>query len=388
MKMTLFGASHELYNRQLVGLTLKDKNISGLRERVNITMEMTEYINETQEPSCQFLNFSTRNFSSDGCNTLWTRGQTNLTCSCDHLTYFGVLMINAQISKEDSEILNYITLIGCSLSLCALVITTLLFTSNRVLRVDVSMKVHINLVIALMLLNLHFLLSSTLSAQPSSGLCLYMALFLHYSLLAGFSWMALEGFHLYLLLVKVFNIYVQRYLLKLSMVGWGVPAVIVSVVVIINRDFYGQAPLSTSNDTICYIKNETVKYVTTLGVFSVVFLVNMILFGVALRHVFILRRVKEVQFSSCWSKKKDIFTLLGVITLLGITWGLIFFSFGYLTTAGLYVFSILNSLQGFFIFLWFAMSLRKGKRTATAATTDAATSAAARMSNEMRSTSQ
>lgn len=83
------------------------------------------------------------------------------------------------------------------------------------------MKVHINLVVALMLLNLHFLLSSTVPAQSSRGLCFYMALLLHYSLLATFSWMALEGFHLYLLIVKVFNIYVQRYLLKLSIVGWG-----------------------------------------------------------------------------------------------------------------------------------------------------------------------
>lgn len=35
------------------------------------------------------------------------------------------------------------------------------------------------------------------------------------------SWMPLERFHLYLLLVIVFNIYVRRYLLKLSLVEWG-----------------------------------------------------------------------------------------------------------------------------------------------------------------------
>ncbi len=83
------------------------------------------------------------------------------------------------------------------------------------------MKVHISLVIALILLNLHFLLSAAVAAQASEQLCFYMAVALHYFLLASFSWMALEGFHLYVLLVKVFNIYVRRYLLKLSVVGWG-----------------------------------------------------------------------------------------------------------------------------------------------------------------------
>ncbi|XP_006779759.1 adhesion G-protein coupled receptor G2-like [Neolamprologus brichardi] len=153
------------------------------------------------------------------------------------------------ITKKDQEILTRITVIGCSISLFTLVIAILLFITNRKLRQDVSMKVHINLVIALMLLNLHFLPSQAVAAGSPSGLCLYMALLLHYSLLATFSWMALEGFHLYLLLVKVFNIYVKKYLLKLSVVGWGVPAMIVSVVVIIDRTFYGLAPLDTSHSS-------------------------------------------------------------------------------------------------------------------------------------------
>lgn len=93
--------------------------------------------------------------------------------------------------------------------------------SNRKVRTDVSLKVHINLTIALILLNVYFLLGYIVEAPSSTGLCLYMALSLHYSLLATFAWMALEGFHLYLLLVKVFNIYIRRYMLKLSLVGWG-----------------------------------------------------------------------------------------------------------------------------------------------------------------------
>ncbi|XP_014185164.2 adhesion G-protein coupled receptor G2-like isoform X2 [Haplochromis burtoni] len=374
---SVFESPHEVYDQRLVGLSVQGKKISGLQERINITMEFTKKIDETQKPSCQFFNYSTYTFREDGCVTHWTHRQNNITCSCNHLTYFGILIIpDPSITKKDQEILTHITVIGCSISLFTLVIAILLFITNRKLRQDVSMKVHINLVIALMLLNLHFLPSQAGAAGSSSGLCLYMALLLHYSLLATFSWMALEGFHLYLLLVKVFNIYVKKYLLKLGVVGWGVPAMIVSVVVIIDRTFYGLTPVDASNSSstaICYITNDKVKW-TTVGLFSLVFLFNVIMFGVTVRQVFILHHTRGFGQNNLDKFKKDICSLAGVMTLLGITWGLVLFSFGPLTTPALYLFCILNSLQGFFIFLWFVMSLRKVKTSAT------------KMSSETRST--
>ncbi|XP_019216673.1 adhesion G-protein coupled receptor G5-like [Oreochromis niloticus] len=91
----------------------------------------------------------------------------------------------------------------------------------------------------------------------------------------------------------------------------------------------------------------------------------MFMFGATIRRVWILRKSTEFGQNNHDRAKKDICTLLGVMTLLGITWGLVFFSFGYLTTVGLYLFCILNSFQGFFIFLWFMMSLRKAKTSVT-----------------------
>ncbi|XP_035538089.1 adhesion G-protein coupled receptor G5-like [Morone saxatilis] len=362
---TIWGSSEKIHESRLVGLSVRGKKISGLQERVNITMNLTS-VNVTRTPSCVFFNFSTKKFSDDGCTTQWKPSQNQVTCSCDHLTYFGVLMVSASLSPEDQNILSYITIIGCSLSLFTLVITVILFITNRKVRADVSMRVHINLAIALILLNVHFLPSQAVAALPSSGLCFYIAIAIHYSLLATLSWMALEGFHLYLLLVKVFNIYIRRYLLKLSLVGWGIPAVIVSIVIIIDKGTYGHATLSDSKSSrICYITNNTVKMVTTVGMFGFVFIFNMIMLGVTVRRIVSLRQSKEFGQSDHDRAKRDICTLLGVITLLGITWGLVFFSFGYLATAGLYLFCILNSLQGFFIFLWFVMSLRKINNSTT-----------------------
>lgn len=92
---------------------------------------------------------------------------------------------------------------------------------HRELQTEDSKKIHANLVIALILLNLHLIPSEVAAESSSPGLCLYMALALHYSLLATFCWMGLEGFHLFRLMVKVFNIYINRYMLKIILVGWG-----------------------------------------------------------------------------------------------------------------------------------------------------------------------
>nr|XP_054594643.1 adhesion G-protein coupled receptor G2 isoform X2 [Nothobranchius furzeri] len=357
--------SGELYSSRLIGLSVTGKEISGLQERVNITLSTATSLNMTQKPQCVFLNTTVQAFKTDGCLTVWEPGQDYVTCSCDHLTYFGVLLVSVSegnVSPKDQEVLSYITMIGCSISLFALVITVFIFITNRKLRADNCKKIHISLAVALILLNLHFLPSQAVAAGSSTQFCFYVAFGLHYSLLATFSWMALEGLHLYLLLVKVFNIYISRYLLKVSMVGWGVPAVIVSVV-IINRDCYGHTPLDESNPNgtaICYIINEKVKWMT-LGVFNVVFLFNVTMFWVTAKWFLCSHVNKKVGQNKHYEAKRELVTLLTLTVLLGITWGLIFFSFGTLTTPGLYVFCILNSLQGFFILIYFLLSLKKTK---------------------------
>lgn len=97
--------------------------------------------------------------------------------------------------------------------------------SFRRRRPEKSVTVHLHLAGALLCLHLSFLLSGlwvlVLKESDEGWLCRGLGLLLHWSLLATFAWMALEGFHLYLLLVRVFNIYIKKYVLKLSLVAWG-----------------------------------------------------------------------------------------------------------------------------------------------------------------------
>lgn len=78
-----------------------------------------------------------------------------------------------------------------------------------------------NLLLAVFLLDVSFLLSEPVALTGSEAGCRASAVFLHFSLLACLSWMGLEGYNLYRLVVEVFGTYVPGYLLKLSAVGWG-----------------------------------------------------------------------------------------------------------------------------------------------------------------------
>lgn len=82
-----------------------------------------------------------------------------------------------------------------------------------------------------------FLLDSWLSNMENDGLCLTVAISLHYFLLTSFTWMGLESVHMYIALVKVFNTYIRRYILKFCIVGWGEPLTD-AVITAVNRTFH------------------------------------------------------------------------------------------------------------------------------------------------------
>lgn len=84
-----------------------------------------------------------------------------------------------------------------------------------------SMHIHMNLLGAIFLLDFTFLISEHLAASSSEAACRAGGLFLHFSLLSCLTWMGIEGYNLYRLVIEVFNAYHDHFLLKLCLVGWG-----------------------------------------------------------------------------------------------------------------------------------------------------------------------
>ncbi|NWU31159.1 AGRG4 protein, partial [Dyaphorophyia castanea] len=137
------------------------------------------------------------------------------------------------------------------------------------------------------MLNMVFLTNSWLTSFNQPGLCITMAMLLHYFLLAAFTWMCLESLHFYLALVKVFNVYVPKYILKCCIAGWGIPAIVITLVLITNKDFYGNGLLSESHpySNFCWIQDNTVFYVSVVFYFFLIFLMNTAMFITVLLQI-------------------------------------------------------------------------------------------------------
>ncbi|XP_060693774.1 adhesion G protein-coupled receptor G3-like isoform X5 [Hemiscyllium ocellatum] len=297
---------------------------------------------------------STGHWDTTGCKT--TVQDSHIICQCDHLSYFAVLLdfsdTNNTVDEKVLISLMYISQIGCGISAIFSATTIIIYCVFRKIKSDHVTKIHMNLCAAIFLLNVNFLTNVWLSMVKNESLCKTIAVFLHYSLLCTFTWMGIEAFQLYLLLIKVFNTYIKHYIQKLAVIGWGLPAIVVLICIAI-PDIYGEFVIEKrdgKNTSMCWIKEKVAHYITNCGYFSIIFFGNTIILITVCTKLFYLKRQRTEEQGSAW---KDLWTILGLCCLLGVTWALAFFSFGPLRLVEIYLFTIFNSLQGFFIFLWY-----------------------------------
>uniref|UniRef100_A0A3B3TVN3 Adhesion G-protein coupled receptor G6 n=1 Tax=Poecilia latipinna TaxID=48699 RepID=A0A3B3TVN3_9TELE len=268
-------------------------------------------------------------------------------CLCNHLTHFGILMDISQtsfrIDPENKKVLTFLSYIGCGISAICSAATLLTYIAFEKLRRDYPSKILMNLSTSLLFLNIVFLLDGWLASMVySEGLCISAAVLLHYFLLTSFTWMGLESVHMYIALVKVFNTYIRRYILKFCIVGWGLPAVSHRL----SRCF-----LSCMFPLRCWIKEKSVFYTTCVGYFCLMFLLNVAMFIVVMMQI-CGRNGKRSNRTLREEILRNLRSVVSLTFLLGMTWGFALFAWGPVYLTFTYLFTIFNSLQGLFIFIF------------------------------------
>ncbi|NWI05429.1 AGRG3 protein, partial [Tichodroma muraria] len=348
----------QVLDNTVVGITVGESSISGLQDPVQLTFTHRE-LPQGVTPQCVFWDPSkgqAGGWRSSGCVT--QPGDKGTVCSCDHLTFF-TLLLNPALDGSTAKAVMAVATAGCGVAMAFSIFTTAFcifircrFRFEETVRINLGL--HVNLVSSLFLLNLAFLLNSGLSGRTHPRTCRFLGGLTHYCLLCCFTWTALEGCQLYLLFVKVLGIYIHRYLAKLCLVGWGFPVLVVGVAGIIGS--YGEYSIQTTDHQViahlCWITSKylLVHYITNCGYFGLIFLFNMAVFGVVTQKSCSLQGTGAVQgYRKPW---KVALVAAGLFCLLGATWALAFLTYGISSSAVLYLFTILNSLQGFFIFIW------------------------------------
>ncbi|XP_016423388.1 adhesion G-protein coupled receptor G2-like [Sinocyclocheilus rhinocerous] len=355
-------------NSYVVSASVTNATVSNLEIPVMVTLRHLQNKEDWGIVKCVYWDFNKNNekggWNDKGCETV-TSNATHTSCSCNHLTHFGVLLdiSKTPISAKDERILTIISYLGCGISSIFLGVTLLTYLAFEKLRRDYPSKILINLSIALLGLNMLFLVNSWLASFNSNAICITVAAFLHYFFLATFTWMGLGAINMYLALVKVFNSYVPSYILKFCALGWGLPLLVVSLVLAIDINSYGTSfsrALFQESTAFCWLKNDVTFYVTVVSFVTLVMVCNICVFAVVLVQIHKMRANKPS--SSRKGFLHDLRVVASLTFLLGLTWILSFVAWGPAKTPLLYLFSLLNSLQGFFIFLFYCLmkdSVRK-----------------------------
>ncbi|XP_033124578.1 adhesion G protein-coupled receptor L3-like [Anneissia japonica] len=200
------------------------------------TQNSTTSVNKI--PVCHFTpdNDASAMWSTAGCETIYDDDflVSGVTCNCNHLTSFVILMKPKQI--EENMILSVLTNFGVAISSVFLIITLIIIYGFKTLRNSDRYRSMRHLVIALLSSNFFFsCLKIDVNNIPIA--CSFLAGCLHFSFLAAFSWMLIISTDIYMKIKYPFADHEKRFMYS-RYCGWIVPLIAVGVTVGITRENY------------------------------------------------------------------------------------------------------------------------------------------------------
>ncbi|XP_029774665.1 adhesion G protein-coupled receptor E2-like isoform X2 [Suricata suricatta] len=285
-------------------------------------------------------------WSTTGCRTVATR-DASTTCECTHLSSFAILM--GHDDMQEDPVLVVITYVGLGLSLLCLLLAALTFLLCKAIQ-NTSTSLHLQLSICLFLAHLLFL--TAIDQTKIKVLCAIIAGALHYLYLAAFTWMLLEGLHLFLTarnLTVVNYSSMSRFMTKIMFpVGYGVPALIVAISAASRPHLYGTPAR-------CWLHTDRGFIWTFLGPVCTIFSINWAFFLMTFWIVKSKLSSISSDVSTLQNTRMLTFKATAQLLILGCTWCLGILQVGPAAHVMAYLFTIINSLQGVFIFLVYCL---------------------------------
>ncbi|KPP73518.1 hypothetical protein Z043_107391, partial [Scleropages formosus] len=186
------------------------------------------------------------------------------------------------------SVLTKLTFVGAGASLCALLVTLMLFTMLDIPKSDRT-SIHKNLFIALTAAQVVLLCSG--SATSNKVVCTVVAALLHLFFMAAFSWMLVEGLLLWSKVVIV-NLSEERHMKYYYLIGWGLPVLVVAITLV-------SASRNYTADDHCWLSVQNGVIWGFAG--PVIFIVMV--------NVMILARVVAITIST--AKRRSVLLALG-----------------------------------------------------------------------------
>ncbi|XP_030185476.1 adhesion G-protein coupled receptor G7 [Lynx canadensis] len=341
--------------------------------------------------ACVYWNFIKKDWDTNGCHK--RRGADEfLYCHCNHTTNFAVLMSFEKKYKYPAS-LDILSNVGCALSITGLALTIVFQIVTRNVRKTSVTWVFVSLCTSMLIFNLLFVfgiensnknlvkrdndtnkMDSDKNEIPtqdtvviSNPTCTVMAVLLHYFLLVTFTWTGISAAQLYFLLIRTMKPLPQHFIVFISLIGWGVPAIVVALTVGIifsqNRND-PQWELQYRQEEICWLAVPDKKdLITSPFLWSFVLPVTIILINNIVIFIIIIVKViwknnRNLTSTKKVSSLKKILSMLSIAVVFGITWILAYLMLidnDVIRTVFSYMFCLFNTTQGLQIFVLYTV---------------------------------
>nr|XP_061806807.1 adhesion G protein-coupled receptor F5-like [Nerophis lumbriciformis] len=335
----------------------------------NVTLSFKKDNNSlTEDPQCVFWNFSLfDNFGAwddEGCTFVSDINNT-VTCNCNHLTSFSILMAT-DIPEAIRVALDVITYVGVGISIASLLICLIIegYVWKALTKNSTAFMRHVcivNTALSLLIADICFIIAASYAKNPLEnpgedykvplGPCTAATFFMHFFYLALFFWMLASGLLLLYRTVMVFSHMSKSVMMAIGfLLGYVCPLIIAVVTVAATAPGKGYI---RENDA-CWLNWVKTKallalVIPALTIVAINFLIVIVIVVKMLRRsVGDAARIEEKHTLAV------VFRCVIILTpLFGLTWGLGIGTMVSSTNKGIHIaFAFFNSLQGFFILVF------------------------------------
>lgn len=253
-------------------------------------------------------------------------GNGTVTCNCNHLTSFSILM--SPYTPSD-PVLDFITYIGVGISMACLVICLIIeaIVLRKVKKNPILYLRHIsivNIAVSLLAANIWFIIGAAISDPDGNNedACSTATFFIHFFYLALFFWMLASAL---LLLYRIVYVFDQGSTKKSIMaigfsLGYGAPLIIAIITIAVT------APSNQyiRENGVCWLKwNESKALLAFVIPALAIVVVNLLILPVVLYKILRSPAMRGVAHASEKNVAVVIVRALAVLTpFFGVTWGL------------------------------------------------------------------
>ncbi|XP_029612980.1 adhesion G-protein coupled receptor G7 [Salmo trutta] len=220
--------------------------------------------------ACVSWNYMLKDWSTYGCSKV-NHSEDDLRCFCNHTTNFAVLMSYRKDFKY-AEALNWITILGCSMSIIGLSLTITFQIATRKSRKSNPTVLLVSVCVCLLIFTLLFMLGvdnphkqldkpeiqkdnilplSDTHTERDRGPCTAVAVLLQYFLLGTFTWNTLYATHVFLVIRNSLATSPSHFTAYTVAIGWGLPAVVVALTLGIS--YRVDDPLGYRQEEFCWL---------------------------------------------------------------------------------------------------------------------------------------